>query len=579
MKTGIFSLLLLASILLQAQQSKIIAPIGVSGSFENIAGGVNAYDPEGKILYSIIVSPIGKSTTQNYPYNPVNDLTNFSYYDGIKSLKVSFLFDSSINISDMRYRIIGAGSKVVTDWKIPDENVIYHKPKDIVEITGAKLMPLIECLLPPVNSENNIISVQLYNIFKPENMLTQITSTLPIEKPALFGSVTMQSLAFIPVRDSVYNTIPLNAALFDLEGEHKLEQEDMVMQRPDIYLNTKNSPFVYNIYLVREIAGIKDSVLLPVTWREMGSKEMLKDSIAKRRLAGAADSSFIYWTTIPMEFVNKEGSYEILIAPKFWEDYSVYKNNISTIKFKINPSGKWVSARVVRFLFFLILLLLLLFLAGRLKQKRLLQRKEVEVAEAKLKLQSLRSQLNPHFIFNALSGIQNLMNKNETEKANNYLNTFSRLTRNVLDDSANETITLNNEIKLLDDYLKMEQLRFGFQYNINVDANLDKHNIEIPSMLLQPFAENAVKHGIVALKENGRIDIDFTKSDNNVVLSVADNGEGFDANGSYSGMGLQLSKNRISLLNTVYKNTPFNLQINSSDKGTKAIITLQNWLS
>ncbi len=193
-------------------------------------------------------------------------------------------------------------------------------------------------------------------------------------------------------------------------------------------------------------------------------------------------------------------------------------------------------------------------------------------------MQGIRSQLSPHFVFNALAGIQNLMNKQETGKATNYLAAFSRITRSVLDNSAKELITIDDEVKLLTDYLQMEQLRFGFQYTIIVDEELDKHNIEIPAMLLQPFVENAVKHGNSSLKENGSIQIEFRKIKTDLRLSITDNGKGFDSGKEYNGLGLQLSKSRIALFNTIYKDTPAQLNIDSSAQGTKVLITLNNWI-
>lgn len=157
--------------------------------------------------------------------------------------------------------------------------------------------------------------------------------------------------------------------------------------------------------------------------------------------------------------------------------------------------------------------------------KKLVQQfKEKEITQ--LQLNSIRSQLNPHFLFNALAGIQNLMNKNEIDNANKYLSKFARLTRNVLNDK--ELVSLAQEKALLDDYLQMEQLRFGFSYEIKTDDNLDLENIEIPSMLLQPFVENAVKHGISQKANDGKITITFNKQANNLVLTITDNGNGFD---------------------------------------------------
>jgi LytS/YehU family sensor histidine kinase len=194
---------------------------------------------------------------------------------------------------------------------------------------------------------------------------------------------------------------------------------------------------------------------------------------------------------------------------------------------------------------------------------------------AKSELNMVRSQLNPHFIFNALSGIQSLMNKNEIEQANNYLNKFAALTRHVLDDST--TISVRDEITLLDDYLSMEQLRFAFKYEITADEEVNQ-NLEIPVMLAQPFVENAVKHGVMLLKERGEITVNFTKRDKDLVISIADNGGGFDATKDHAGLGLKLSKKRIDLLNQTYKECPIMLQIKSTGGKTIVTITLTQWL-
>src|SRR5690606_15581069 len=210
------------------------------------------------------------------------------------------------------------------------------------------------------------------------------------------------------------------------------------------------------------------------------------------------------------------------------------------------------------------------------RNEKLLAEKETQKNITKLQLNSIRSQLNPHFLFNALSGIQNLMNKNETDHANKYLAKFARLTRNVLDDK--ELISLSQEKALLDDYLQMEQLRFGFQYEINPSEDLDLANIEIPSMLLQPFVENAVKHGISQQATAGKITIEFMKQANDLVLTVADNGNGFDTEKKHNGLGMQLSSSRIALLNRIYKENRFILAMQSTTNGTKIGLTLTDWL-
>lgn len=199
------------------------------------------------------------------------------------------------------------------------------------------------------------------------------------------------------------------------------------------------------------------------------------------------------------------------------------------------------------------------------------QQKEI----AKTQLDSIRLQLNPHFMFNALAGIQSLMNEQKTDEANQYLGKFSRLTRNVLDNR--ELISLAEEKTLLDDYLQMEQLRFGFKYKIEIQQDVDL-NIEIPSMLLQPFVENAVKHGIAEKGIGGEIIINFIKKDNSLILKLRDNGQGFDTSKTYTGYGLQLSKNRFMLLNSIYKENTLVLDMNADDNGTVIKISLKEWL-
>lgn len=199
-----------------------------------------------------------------------------------------------------------------------------------------------------------------------------------------------------------------------------------------------------------------------------------------------------------------------------------------------------------------------------------------------LKLRAIRSQLNPHFMFNALTSIQNLMNKNDIAAANHYLSMFAELTRKVLNTSDQELISLEDEVRILDDYLQMEQLRFGFQYEIKADAHVNLANTEIPAMLLQPFVENAIKHGVAVLRDKGRIVVNIDKRDNDIILSVTDNGRGFDqelVRNNKAGFGLKLSEERIALLNEISNDQPVTLNIDPQQGGTRVTITLVNLLS
>jgi two-component system LytT family sensor kinase len=282
---------------------------------------------------------------------------------------------------------------------------------------------------------------------------------------------------------------------------------------------------------------------------------------------------------IDASFFSEPGDYEIVIVPQLPTMYKpqAFLGKATTLRFTVLPSDTKYSVKNVLFIAMGIVILaaIAIFYVRRNAQKQLIaQQKEKDLAE--VQLSAVRSQLNPHFLFNALAGIQNLMNKNEVDQANRYLTKFARLTRNVL--KSNELINITDEVALLNDYLQMEQLRFGFRYHIETDKTIDADNTEIPAMLLQPFVENAVKHGIAAMGADGKINIEIKREVNSLVLLITDNGKGFDTQTTAEGLGIQLSQRRVALLNKIYTQAPVLLDIQSGANGTKITLTLTQWL-
>lgn len=268
------------------------------------------------------------------------------------------------------------------------------------------------------------------------------------------------------------------------------------------------------------------------------------------------------------------GKYELVIQPGRFGDIA----QSLLFSFEILPQIA-EKGIVIKQLAPYILAIILLFSGWYIYYRQKLKRANQQKATANFKLSSVRAQLNPHFMFNALTSIQNLMNQQDTEGANHYLAKFAALTRQVLTNSGQELISLEDELQIITDYLQMEQLRFGFEYTIDVDAAINKANTEIPAMLLQPFIENAAKHGVSALQSKGKIDVAINKQGNNLVLTVEDNGPGFRDNvKTDGGFGLKLSEERIELLNQIYKRQDIDLQINSSVSGAKITITLTDWV-
>jgi Histidine kinase len=191
---------------------------------------------------------------------------------------------------------------------------------------------------------------------------------------------------------------------------------------------------------------------------------------------------------------------------------------------------------------------------------------EFQRQTAELEMQALRAQMNPHFIFNCLSSINRFILKNESKTASNYLVRFSRLIRMVLINSQKPLVTLEDELQMLTIYLDMERLRFkdSFDYGITFLNTMETGNIFIPPLLLQPFCENAIWHGLQHLpgrqagKEGqGRLNIEFSMKDNILNCTIADNGIGLEKSEDMKSksaereksMGLKITTERLALLN------------------------------
>lgn len=260
--------------------------------------------------------------------------------------------------------------------------------------------------------------------------------------------------------------------------------------------------------------------------------------------------------------------------------FSKQRHNVSEYDFEIKPawhqttSFKIIAGGLIAAFFGF---LIVLYRLRRQRQK--LRWAKLQKEKAEMELRSVYSQLNPHFIFNSLSSIQGLINKNETESANHYLSTFSSLLRESLVNSEKDFVPLSTELKTLETYLQLEQLRFHFQYNIEVDKSIAVNDVEIPSLLLQPLVENAIKHGVSSMQEKGCIHIHFCRKENDLMLNIKDNGAAFNTSLPSKGFGLKLTNERIRLLNEADKQHAITMSVNSvKEKGTSVELQFKNWL-
>jgi hypothetical protein len=197
--------------------------------------------------------------------------------------------------------------------------------------------------------------------------------------------------------------------------------------------------------------------------------------------------------------------------------------------------------------------------------------------KSRLKLQAIQSQLNPHFMFNTLGSVQYLMNNNEKQKANTYLTEFGALLRNSFSNNENDMVPLSKELQVLNSYIKLEQLRFGFQYQLHIEDGLEPGNINIPTLLIQPLAENAIKHGAAPLLDKGEIAITISKQNDDLLLLIKDNGHGFSDEQLFSGLGTKLVRERIALLKYEHLDVDLSFSSNGKDETTVAL-RFNNWL-
>ena len=279
-------------------------------------------------------------------------------------------------------------------------------------------------------------------------------------------------------------------------------------------------------------------------------------------------------------------------------DYTVtfkFKNKtdiLKNISFKINKPF-WLKWWFMSFVIIVLLFITYLFFKWRiveLEQKNNLLNQKIETEQKYYKstLKAIKAQMNPHFFYNALNTIQSFIYNDDKRNAATYLSKFSKLTRMILEMSEKDTISLSDEINALHLYLDIEKARFNddLTFEIKYAESIYINNTYIPPMLIQPYVENAVKHGLLHKKGNKILVIEFEKRDNNLIVTIDDNGIGRkisqELNEKKSSKHVSFStianKQRLDILNKdqkengvsiVDKNNP-----NGTSAGTKVVLTI-----
>lgn len=201
-------------------------------------------------------------------------------------------------------------------------------------------------------------------------------------------------------------------------------------------------------------------------------------------------------------------------------------------------------------------------------------------------METLRSQMNPHFMFNTLNSINSYIVQNKTKDASKYLTSFSKLMRNILENSKHSYISLAKEIQTLKLYIDLELVRLEhfFKYQIIVDDAIDTDQFLVPPLVIQPFVENAIWHGLKDRNTNAKITIKFNKIDENYIeIIVEDNGIGREKSAqlktnktSHKSFGVEITIDRLKMINPENSVQIIDLyDSNNNASGTKVVLTLK----
>ncbi|HWZ02986.1 MAG TPA: histidine kinase [Mucilaginibacter sp.] len=453
------------------------------------------------------------------------------------------------NAGDYEFRVTDRDNKMIAPWSV----VKNFPAEDVTIVSGIKKMAWLGGYSAPLG---NSIIVDVRKKGSTIILSTAVVAWVPIR----------------PILSDIYSANELNVFLKRLarpwESTPSPEEVDTWHKNYPNGLLDKNTGLPKKL-----IADPADNNLIFYLSSKIYHKEQLEYELIKN------GGIFISWKTNDFDngfvwLTNLEPG-EYLLKMR----YTAQREHVTEYPFLIKTP--WYQSGW----FHLVCVLLLGFFGGgfyvfilNIRHRKKIQQELFKKTKLQLELKAIYAQLNPHFIFNALSSIQGLINKQDIKGANSYLSDFAGLLRESLNNSNKEQIALKQEVAALETYLKLEQLRFGFKYDISVADNINVYETEIPSLLLQPLVENAVKHGVSALQEKGMININFVRQQNDMVVSVTDNGIGFRPAANTDGFGLKLTRDRIKLLNDFTNGQAISFEIKANiPAGTVAELIFKNW--
>ncbi|MEM6719892.1 MAG: histidine kinase [Bacteroidota bacterium] len=520
-----------------------------------------------------------------------NESTRKSYFGTVKGL---FVFDADFTKSEITYQgnsifikeMVAAADGTL--WCLSFKNGIYQLQDNQV----VQHITVEDGLLTNINSfmqsdlQHNVLWIAGDKGLQQFDLSTQIFKNLTKKQ----GIPSYEFTGLEIIEDKVYVS-----TLNDLFSFHSTAVfSNGSVQKP--------VPYITSVVINDSLTAVQDAYTIP-HYNE-------KIEIAFNT------NGFLSNETITYEYRLKEGSQEELA----WQQETSRSNKVVynklaegtyTFQLRAKNGDQFSEIREIQFTvlgvfyaqwwFYLIIMLTVCVLIWyyfkkqnkRLQEKQqlLLDKQNKELENIFLKLESLRSQMNPHFIFNALNSIQDYILNNEKKLARTYLVKFSRLIRLYLEHSQKDAISLEEELVALNLYLALEKDRFedSFEYEVRIHNDLETQQISIPTFLLQPYVENAIKHGLLHKKQHRKlaISIALDETQEKLICVINDNGIGRKASGIINDKKVFYPKSfssdanakRIELLNKT-RTKPIHLHIEDKKdtankaSGTKVTLTI-----
>lgn len=446
-----------------------------------------------------------------------------------------------------------------------------------------------------VQINENTFWVASKNIFEmkiAENGVLKMTALFP-ELPTLhFSNLYKDSLQRIWMFSDagIYRYIPTGKLLEKFNREDNAQPYDINISNSFrssngiLYAGSANG---INYFVPEKIPLVQDSLmvhLLNVSVNQDDSSFLINQAFPKLKYT---QNSLVFDFIAPYVFSGNKVQYRCMLQgeDKDW----IYLGNNNSIRYTSVKPGEYsflvsaslngkdwfqikkplsliISPPYWQTWWFRLLTALLLIASGFYFVQRKIQaiknKAAIKQQITQLEVTALRAQMNPHFIFNALNSIQHFTLRNDIDNANLYISKFSTLLRKILHSSQQNYISLEDEIEQLKLYLDIEKLRMGnnFTYTITVDDSIETDAVKIPGMLVQPFVENALKHGLALKEGSKRLEITFQfATENELKIMVLDNGIGLIKSQQlkkqhekllpHQSKGIQMARDRLSLLN------------------------------